>query len=174
MDGKPTYLSGQDLVNLLKSTPASITDKIDLITQPSARYDASGNSGIIDIRTKKILRRGMNLSVNGSYDQGKYGEGFASTTLNLRTNKFNFYLSYSYSRKNDYDDLYVERSYLEGWRPEGETGQMTQSSYRTWKNKSNYYRFGIDYQMSEKTTIGLSTDGNLAGSKVRGIILRLF
>ena len=42
MDGKPTYLSGQDLVNLLKSTPASITDKIDLITQPSARYDASG------------------------------------------------------------------------------------------------------------------------------------
>ena len=39
------------------------------------------------------------------------------TTLNLRTNKFNFYLSYSYSRKNDYDDLYVERSYLEGWRP---------------------------------------------------------
>lgn len=57
MDGKPTYLSGQDLVNLLKSTPASITDKIDLITHPSARYDASGNSGIIDIRTKKILRR---------------------------------------------------------------------------------------------------------------------
>jgi len=45
---------------------------------------------------------------------------------------------------------------------------MTQSSYRTWKNKSNYYRFGIDYQMSEKTTIGLSTDGNLAGSKVEG------
>ncbi len=166
MDGKPTYLSGQDLVNLLKSTPASITDKIDLITQPSARYDASGNSGIIDIRTKKILRRGMNLSVNGSYDQGKYGEGFASTTLNLRTNKFNFYLSYSYSRKNDYDDLYVERNYLEGWRPEGETGQMTQSSYRTWKNTSNYYRFGIDYQMSDKTTIGFSTDGNLAGNKV--------
>ncbi len=168
MDGKPTYLSGQDLVNLLKSTPASITDKIDLITHPSARYDASGNSGIIDIRTKKILRRGMNLSVNGSYDQGKYGEGFASTTLNLRTNKFNFYLSYSYSRKNDYDDLYVERSYLESWRPEGESGQMTQSSYRIWKNTSNYYRFGIDYQMSDKTTIGFSTDGNLAGNKVEG------
>ncbi|WP_236651378.1 hypothetical protein [Parabacteroides distasonis] len=46
----------------------------------------------------------------------------------------------------------------------GETGQMTQSSYRIWKNTSNYYRFGVDYQMSDKTTIGFSTDGNLANS----------
>ena len=45
---------------------------------------------------------------------------------------------------------------------------MTQSSYRTWKNTSNYYHFGIDYQMSDKTTIGFSTDGNLAGNKVEG------
>lgn len=46
----------------------------------------------------------------------------------------------------------------------GETGQMTQSSYRIWKNTSNYYRFGVDYQMSDKTTIRFSTDGNLASS----------
>ena len=58
IDGKQTYLSGQELVNLLKATPASTADKIDLITHPSARYDASGTSGLIDIHTKKIKLEG--------------------------------------------------------------------------------------------------------------------
>lgn len=53
MDGKPTYLSGDELMSLLKSTPATNADKIDLITQPSARHDAAGSSGLIDIRTRK-------------------------------------------------------------------------------------------------------------------------
>ena len=59
MDGKPTYLSGDELMSLLKSTPATNTDKIDLITQPSALYDAAGSTGLIDIRTRKIKLRGM-------------------------------------------------------------------------------------------------------------------
>ena len=57
MDGKPTYLSGDELMSLLKSTPATNADKIDLITQPSARHDAAGSSGLIDIRTRKIRLR---------------------------------------------------------------------------------------------------------------------
>lgn len=168
MDGKRTYLSGQELVNLLKSTPASVTDKIDLITHPSVRYEASGNSGIIDIRTKKIRRRGMNLALNGSYDQGKYGTGYASTSLNARTDRFNFYLSYSYYRGKDYNDLHVERNYREDQIPDGSSRQMLQSSYRAKTNTSHYYRFCVDYHASEKTTIGFSTDGNLAASDVEG------
>lgn len=96
MDSKLTYLSGHDLVSFLKATPAGMIDKIDLISYPSTRYDASGNAGIIDIRTKKIMRKGMNLSLNGSYEQWRYGTGFGTASLNMRTNKFNFYLSYSY------------------------------------------------------------------------------
>ncbi len=53
IDGKPTYLSGQDLANLLKNMSANQIDQIELMSQPSAKYDASGNSGIINIKTKK-------------------------------------------------------------------------------------------------------------------------
>lgn len=58
MDGKQSYLSGQDLANLLKNMPANQLESIEIMTQPSAKYDASGNSGIINIKTKK-----NNLSV---------------------------------------------------------------------------------------------------------------
>ena len=75
MDGKPTYLSGEELVNLLRSTPATNADKIDLITQPSARYEAAGSTGMIDIRTRKIKLHGMNLALNGNGTLGRSGGG---------------------------------------------------------------------------------------------------
>jgi outer membrane receptor for ferrienterochelin and colicin len=52
LDGKPTYLSGQDLANLLKNMPSSNLEQIEIMTNPPARYDASGNSGIINIKQK--------------------------------------------------------------------------------------------------------------------------
>ncbi|HZH00347.1 MAG TPA: carboxypeptidase regulatory-like domain-containing protein [Flavisolibacter sp.] len=57
MDGKQTYLSGQDLANLLRNMPASQLDQIEIMTQPSAKFDASGNSGILNLRTKKSLSK---------------------------------------------------------------------------------------------------------------------
>ncbi|MCX6215427.1 hypothetical protein [Spirosoma sp.] len=52
IDGKQTYLSMQDVVNMLKNMPSDNIEKIELITNPGSRYDASGNSGIINIRLK--------------------------------------------------------------------------------------------------------------------------
>lgn len=52
IDGKPTYMSGQDLANYLTSMPSSNLDQLEIMTNPSAKYDASGNSGIINIKTK--------------------------------------------------------------------------------------------------------------------------
>jgi hypothetical protein len=54
VDGKPSPMSGADLVNYLRSLPSNAIERIELITNPSARYDAAGNAGIIDIRMKKI------------------------------------------------------------------------------------------------------------------------
>lgn len=173
MDGKLTYLSGQDLVSLLKSTPVGVIDKVDLITHPSARYDASGNAGIIDIRTKKIMRRGMNLSLNGSYEQWRYGTGFGSASLNIRTNKFNFYLSYSYFQgRSRHEFIAVRDIFPPSWQ-EREATRIDQDSYRFRRNRSNYYRAGIDYQASEKTTIGFSTDGNLWNDQELGDVSSL-
>lgn len=173
LDGKLTYLSGQDLVSLLKSTPVGVIDKIDLLTHPSSRYDASGNAGIIDIRTKKIMRRGMNLSLNGSYEQWRYGTGYGSASLNMRTSKFNFYLSYSYFQsRSQHKFIAIRDIFPLSWQ-EQETTRVDQNSHRFRQNRSNYYRIGIDYQASDKTTIGFSTDGNLWNDLEQGDVSSL-
>jgi hypothetical protein len=59
MDGKQTYLSGQDLANLLRNMPASQLDQIEIMTQPSAKFDAAGNSGIIEPQNKKKPGQGL-------------------------------------------------------------------------------------------------------------------
>ena len=67
IDGKPTYLSSTDLANLLKNMPASQLEQIEIMTNPSAKYDASGNSGIINIKTKKGKGIRIQRIGNGGY-----------------------------------------------------------------------------------------------------------
>jgi iron complex outermembrane receptor protein len=72
IDGKPTYLSATQLADYLKSLPASAIDQIELMTNPSAKYDAAGNSGIINIKTKKNKLKGFNGNLNLTHTQGVY------------------------------------------------------------------------------------------------------
>lgn len=161
IDGKQTYLSGQELVNLLKATPASTADKIDLITHPSARYDASGNSGLIDIHTKKIKLQGLNLSVNGGFSQGIRSKGNGSFSLNRRNGKFNFYLTYSFYKGNDQHDLEINRLYSNELTGLASDLKLYQDSYSESPYASHYYRAGVDFYLSPQTTIGVSTNGNI-------------
>lgn len=153
MDGKPSYLSGQELVNLLKSTPATQMDKIDLITQPSARYDAEGSNGIIDIRTRKIKLRGMNLMLNGSFNQGKRANGYGSASFNLREDRFNVYLGYSYSRGKQRVELETDCFF------DGGKDRRHQLSYRNRTNDSHAFRAGCDFYPTARTSIGVSVNG---------------
>lgn len=159
MDGKSTYLSGEELVNLLKSTPATNTDKIDLITQPSARHDAAGSSGLIDIRTRKIKLRGMNLALNGNFAFGRSGNGYGSASMNIREDKFNLYLTYSYFQGKDIIDMFIDRAFSR------DDKRMTQNSYRNRKSRSHYFRTGFDYYLNERTIWGASISGNFSDRK---------
>ncbi|WP_300700165.1 TonB-dependent receptor [Bacteroides sp.] len=159
MDGKPTYLSGEELVNLLKSTPATNTDKIDLITQPSARHDAAGSSGLIDICTRKIKLRGMNLALNGNLALGRSGNGYGSASMNIRENKFNLYLTYSYFQGKDIIEMFIDRAFNK------DDKRMTQDSFRNRKSRSHYFRTGFDYYLNERTIWGTSMSGNLSDHK---------
>ncbi len=159
MDGKPTYLSGDELMSLLKSTPATNADKIDLITQPSARHDAAGSSGLIDIRTRKIRLRGVNLALNGNGSLGRTGGGYGGVSMNVRENKFNLYLNYSYYQGKDVIDLFIDRAF------ERDGGRMMQNSYRKRRNYSHYFRTGCDYYLNERTVWGVSLGGNFSRQK---------
>ncbi len=72
IDGKPTYLQASQLADYLRSLPASAIDQIELMTNPSAKYDAAGNSGIINIKTKKNKMKGFNGNLTLSHTQGVY------------------------------------------------------------------------------------------------------
>lgn len=97
IDGKPTNLSSTDLANLLRSTPANSIDKIELITNPSSKYDAAGSAGIINIRLKKDLRYGTNGTFSLSAGQGVYGKLNTGLNLNYRNNKVNIFGNYNYT-----------------------------------------------------------------------------
>ncbi|MDP9229198.1 MAG: TonB-dependent receptor, partial [Bacteroidota bacterium] len=104
MDGKQTFLSSTDLANLLKNMPASALDQIEIMTNPSSKYDASGNSGIINIKTKKGKNAGFNGSVMVGITSSIYKpenktsfipKSQNSINFNWRKKKINFFGNYN-------------------------------------------------------------------------------
>lgn len=84
IDGKPTPMSGQDLANFLRGIPSSSIDRVEIITNPSAKYDAAGNAGIIDIILKKDKNQGTNGTFTANYAQGVYPKAGGGVSLNHR------------------------------------------------------------------------------------------
>jgi len=158
IDDKPSYLSGEDLANYLKSLPASTLDQIELMSNPPAKYDASGNAGVINIKTKKSKVSGFNGSVSASTQRSKYGRHSGSTTLNYHTGKVNIFANASYTVNNSFRRLDVGRTYLDA------NGNVT-SSYTEMAlfYPSSYtpnIRLGMDYYASPKTTWGIVITSN--------------
>jgi outer membrane receptor for monomeric catechols len=97
IDGKQTYLSAQEVANLLKNTPSDNIEKIEIITNPSSKYDAAGNSGIINIKMKKNQSLGTNGTVIVGAGYGRYEKANGSLRLNHRGAKTNVFGNYSYN-----------------------------------------------------------------------------
>ena len=156
MDGKQTYLSGQDLANLLRNMPASQLDQIEIMTQPSAKFDASGNSGILNLRTKKSLAKGFNGSINLSYVQGKYPKSPNSFSFNYRTGKVNIFSNMSYSYWTGFNDQHLTRTFRIGGIKQSVFDQQADQ-----KNRSQNFsgRVGLDYSINKNTSIGFLING---------------
>ncbi len=160
IDDKPTYLSGADLANYLRSLPASAVDRIELMPNPPAKYDASGTGGVINIRTKRIREKGFNGNLNANYIQGKYTRTNNSLNLNIRQNKWNLAANFGYIRNNNYNDITLSR-YFDPAVITGIAPVFTQGSYVT-RHFNNYSsRISIDDYLTDKTTIGMTISGLL-------------
>ena len=158
IDDKPTYLSGDDLVNYLRSLPASAVDRIELMTNPPAKYDAAGNGGVINIRLKRIREKGFNGNVNGNYIQGKYARSNDGLNLNIRQNKWNVAANFGYIRNNNFNDIDLSR-YFDPAVITGIAPVFTQGSYVT-RHFNNYSgRISIDDYLTDKTTVGMTVSG---------------
>lgn len=158
IDGKPTPLSGTDLIAYLKSIPASNIQSIELISNPSARYDAAGNAGIINIKFKKDKRQGFNGSATLSYGQGVYPKPSASTSFNVREKKWNFFGSYSYSRPRNFTYFYITRKFFDQNHDLAST--FGQESYTRQPFSAHNGRLGVDLYATGKTVMGVLLNGN--------------
>jgi outer membrane receptor protein involved in Fe transport len=157
MDGRPTYLSPQELANLLKNMPASAVESIEIMTNPSAKYDAAGNSGVINIRTKKNKQKGFNGSISLNYGQGKYWRTNDNFNLNYRTGKFNFFANGGYSKWNGFNNLDIERNFRNA---NGDLDARLISESKMRNMSDNYtLKLGTDYYLSSKTTLGFVVSG---------------
>lgn len=157
IDGKLTQLSGVDLQNMLSGMNASQVETIELIENPGAKYDAAGNAGIVNIRTKKNKQRGFNGSVNSAYSQGKYPKNNNNLQLNFRTGKFNFFSNFSYNFNRSFFDLDAIRTY---YNPDGSVKALMDQDAFT-KGRSHYknVKVGVDYFIDKRTTAGVVYTG---------------
>src|ERR1044072_6681294 len=111
IDGRPSYISGAELANMLKGMQASQLEQIEIMTNPPAKYDAAGNAGIINIKTKKNKTKGFNGNVSAGVGQGVYFKNNESLSLNYRNGKVNLFSTYSFYRNNNFQQLEIFRRY---------------------------------------------------------------
>lgn len=160
IDGKQTFLSGTELSNLLSGMSSAQVEQIELITNPSAKYDASGNAGIINIKTKKNKQKGFNGTVTISAGQGRYPKNNNSLLLNYRNGRFNAFLTYSSNINKYYTDIYALRKYYD---TNGKiTAVLDQPTYFSGTVYNNTLKTGLDYYLSDKTTVGFAFTGILS------------
>lgn len=158
IDGKPTAMTGSDLANYLRGLPSSSIERIDIITNPSAKYDAAGNSGIIDIRMKKDQRLGTNGTLTAGYGQGVYPKANTGITFNHRNKKMNLYGNYNYSYRKGLNHLILDRSFYTAGG--AYTGGDLKNNYTTTPLNFHNTRLGIDIFPSSRTIIGAVVSGN--------------
>ena len=152
IDGKLSVLQGEDLTNYLESLQATDVESVEIITQPSSKYDAAGNAGIINIKLKKDKSLGTNGTFTSGLTVGDFGRTNSSINFNNREKKGNFYGTYSnrFGKSTGFIDLL---------RSQFGT-QFDSRSSSIYDRNTNNIKLGYDYYLNSKHTIGAIVNGN--------------
>ncbi|MEZ4939484.1 MAG: TonB-dependent receptor [Saprospiraceae bacterium] len=151
VNGKRLPLSGDDLTNYLENLTADQIDRIEIITNPGARYEAEGNAGIIDIRLKKDKNHGANGSVSTTYSQGRYHRANVSSSGNYRNRLLNAFGTLG----GNYNKGYMDMNFLSY-----QNGLVLDEINNHRFNGKNYnYRLGTDFFLNKKHTVGFLVSG---------------
>jgi len=153
LDGKLTNLSGDELKNMLSAMPANSLDKVELIANPSAKYDASA-SAIVNLVTTKSLKLGTNGTATLGVGTGRYGRYNAGFNLNHRTEKLNVYGGLDRLDNQTYSTTSAVRAL-------STEGQLAENSLETRRLQTNNAKLGFDYDLSKTTSVGVLVKGML-------------
>lgn len=157
IDGRPTYMSGQDLASYLKSLPGGSIDKIELMTNPPAKYDAAG-SAVINIRLKRNRLQGFTGNISLNYSHGWRGRSYNSLNLNYLRKKINMFGNISYSKDgNRGEDLGTRIFYNSN---NAKLSSIHQENVSLYNANDLTIRLGMDYMYSPNTTFGIIVSKN--------------
>lgn len=161
IDGRPSSLSGGNGKSALDGISAASIERIEVVTNPSAKYDPDGTSGIINIVLKKNIRRGLNGNVNLSAATGNAYNG--STSLSMRNTKFNLYGNYSYDYRDGYRNNLSDISQVVGI---DSNINLQQRRYGRDLSKTHTGKIGMDIYVKDRNTLTWSIAGN-GGDRTR-------
>ncbi|WP_027878900.1 TonB-dependent receptor domain-containing protein [Mesoflavibacter zeaxanthinifaciens] len=156
INGKPSALAGFGDSNVLSQLPAEAIERVEVITSPSARYDAEGTAGILNI----ILRQKETLGFNGSINLNAGNPDLVgvATTLNYRTEKFNLFSNIGFRyfdapRTSDSDTYYFDYLDEDGILQTPEYRQIIEDQDVTRLNRNYNGNIGMEYFLSDKTSL---------------------
>lgn len=166
VDGKPSYLSPADLANMLRNMPASALEQIEIMTNPSSKYDASGNSGVLNIKTKKGKTAGFNGNImlgatTSIYRPGKttyfMPKSQNSVNFNWRKNKINLFGNYNPNFFKGRNTLTFENRFLDA--DNNITGYNNTETRFSFANNNHTLKIGMDWYANKKNVFGIVLNG---------------
>jgi len=172
VDGKTNFLSGADLTTLLSNMTSDQVATIELITNPSSKYDAAGNAGIINIKLKRNKSFGTNGSISANTGMGSVKNGpsgllrnSANLNLNHRVDKWNIFGNAGFNKRESFNQTLLDRT-----ANIGNTLTKFDQSFNREQNGTGYTgKLGADYYVSEKTVIGLMVDVGTIDNRAAGM-----
>ena len=154
IDGRDVRMDGKDLADILKGMRAEDIAAIEMITNPSAKFDASGNAGIINIKTRKMRAYGTNGSFGGEAVYGESLKGGGNLSFNHRNARMNVFGNYGNHFGDWHNDIFLYRE---------QAGKIfDQTSYMKDNNNNHNFKIGSDIFLNSKNTLGFVVDGRHA------------
>lgn len=169
INGKLSSLSSKELANLLRSTNSSAVKNIEIIANPSAKYDATGNAGIINIVLKKSVLEGLNGSVYTSVGRGRKNRMNTGMNINYNHKGWSVFADYSYTFRGEEERKTFDQDFFDA------SSLLTRQTVQHYKTSepltSNNFKWGTDYQFNAKTSIGILFDAKIGRyeNKSKGI-----
>ncbi|MDF2852564.1 MAG: TonB-dependent receptor [Sphingobacterium multivorum] len=156
IDGRQTYMSGEQLVNFLKSTDGNQIKSVEVITTRAAKDDAEGAVGTINIVLKKNRMEGFNGTFNMTAGRGEKFRGNSSLSINYKKNNTTVFGSYAYSDEKSHRKLLLDRVI----QNKGEKTYFKQRSILDEKEQNHSYRFGVEQRTSARNTLTVQFNGS--------------